>query len=159
MSEPIRVLFVCTGNICRSPMSEAAFAHLVQKNGLSERFQIDSAGTHDYHVGETADPRTLRTLSAHGIPYQGRARKITRADLERFDYILAAEQVHVSEIKALGTPKGKLMRILDYALAQPLRDFPDPYYDGRFEVCYELATQAAQGFLDAVRKEWNLNPG
>lgn len=158
MSKPIRVLFVCTGNICRSPMAEAAFAHLVQRNGLGDQFEIDSAGTHDYHVGETADPRALRTLTKNGVPYNGRARQITRDDLAKYDYILAAEQLHVSEIKALGTPTGKLVRILDYAPGQSLRDLPDPYYDGRFDLVYDLVTQAAQGFLNVIHKVEDQSP-
>jgi protein-tyrosine phosphatase len=132
-------------------MMEAVFTHLVNQAGLSAHFEIDSAGTHDYHVGETADPRTLRMLTAHNISYSGRAREITRADLEKFDYILAAEQSHVAEIRALGAPRGTLARMLDYAPAQPLRDFPDPYYTGQFEQTYTLAVQAAQGLLDQLK--------
>jgi protein-tyrosine phosphatase len=156
MTEPIRVLFVCTGNICRSPMTEAVFAHMVDQSGLNDHIHIDSAGTHDYHVGQRADPRTLRTLREYNVPYDGRARQITRDDLAQYDYILAATDEHIAEIGALGVPKGKLVRILDYAPDQALRDFPDPYYDDTFGRAYELAVLAAKGLLETLRKDHAL---
>src|SRR5689334_2678843 len=82
----IRVLFVCMGNICRSPMAEAVFQHMVNEAGLSSKFSLDSAGTGGWHAGETAHRGTLNVLKDHNIPYDGRARQFIRADLDKFDY-------------------------------------------------------------------------
>src|SRR5690606_40491044 len=94
----IRLLSVCAGNICRSPMADAVFQHMVREAGLTDHFRIDSAGTGSWHVGETAHSGTLTVLRKNNIPYNGRARQIDYADLDNFDYILAMDRENLSNI-------------------------------------------------------------
>ncbi len=152
----IHVLFVCAGNICRSPMAEAVFQHLIEQEGLKDQFDIDSAGTSDYHEGQRPHRGTLRVLELHGIPCRGRSRLLTRADLEQYDYIVAMDDENYADIQAMGKPKGTLTRLLDYAPDQPVREVPDPYYNNAFEEVYRLVTQGARGLLDHIRREHNI---
>lgn len=154
----IRVLFVCAGNICRSPMAEGVFRHLVEEAGLSDRIQVDSAGTGPWHVGEAAHPGTRKVLSQHGIHYQGRARQLTRADLREFDYIVAMDHENLADIRARadGRTGAEVRLLLDYAPQTPTREVPDPYYSGRFEAVYELVRQGAEGLLAHIREEHSL---
>jgi protein-tyrosine phosphatase len=152
----IRVLFVCLGNICRSPMAEAVFSKLVKEAKLEHQIEIDSAGTGSYHVGEPAHRGTLAVLKKHDIPYEGRARQFTRADLQKYDYLVAMDDENVMDIKALGTPTGKLVRLLDFALEAPVREVPDPYMSGAFDQVYDLVTAGATGLLEQIRKDHSL---
>lgn len=150
----INVLFVCTGNICRSPMAEAVFAHLVEQAGLSDRFTISSAGTGDWHVGESPHRGTLAALKQHAIPPVGgkRAQVVSPAMLARADYIVALDSSHVDDLSSFGIPSdGKVSRLLDYAPDDPIRDMPDPYYTGAFEEVYQLTLAGARGLLDHIR--------
>src|SRR5215475_11592404 len=104
----IKVLFVCHGNICRSPMAEAVFAHLVTEAGLEDQFEIDSAGTSRYHEGETAHSGTLHVLAEHGIDYDGHSRPLTRRDLNYYDYIIAMDEENLEGIRDLGESKAKV---------------------------------------------------
>src|SRR5258708_5743737 len=125
---PIRVLMVCAGNICRSPMAEAVFRQLVHDVGLDGQITVESAGTEGYHRGQNAHNSTLSILERNGITeYKGRAWQITRGDLQNFDYIGAMDDDNLSEIKYLGGGKAKIARLLDFAPDQPVREVPDPY--------------------------------
>lgn len=155
----IQVLFVCLGNICRSPMAEAVFHNLVNEAGLAGQIQVDSAGIADWHSGEAADWRALAVLRQHDIPYNGRSRQVQPADLRRFDYVLAMDSQNMADLRRLdrsGALAGKLFRFLDFAPAGYPQDVPDPYYDGRFEYVYELVTVASRGLLDHIRRENRL---
>jgi protein-tyrosine phosphatase len=158
-NKKINVLFVCSGNICRSPMAEAVFAHLVDRAGLPDRFEIASAGTGDWHAGEPPHRGTLDALRRHDIPAVAgkRAQTIDRAMLSRADYIVAMDDDHVYELSAFGaSAHGKVSRLLDYAPQAPARNVPDPYYSGRYEEVYQLVTVGAQGLLDYLRRKENL---
>lgn len=150
----INVVFICTGNLCRSPMAEAVFAHLVEQAGLSDRFEIASAGTGHWHVGESPHPKTLDALRRHGIPPIAgkRAQLIDTHLLARADYLIAMEQEHVDELREFaGQVDGKVSRLLDHAPNAPVRDVPDPYYNGRYEEVYRLVQIGARGLLDHLR--------
>jgi protein-tyrosine phosphatase len=153
----IRVLFVCHGNICRSPMAEAVFVDLVTKAGLRDKFKIDSAGTSDEESGSLAHPGTLRVLKQNGIEdYAGRSRQITRTDLSSWDYILVMDDYNMANLKWFGTPAGKVSRLLDYAPHLPEREVPDPYYKGGYEKVYALVKAGCEGLLAEIRREHGL---
>jgi protein-tyrosine phosphatase len=155
----IQVLFVCLGNICRSPMAEAVFHNLVSDAGLAGQIEVDSAGIADWHSGEWADHRTLAVLRKHAIPYDGRSRQVQPADLQHFDYVIAMDSQNMADLRRLdrgAALDGKLFRLLDFAPAGYPQDVPDPYYDGRFEYVYELVDAASRGLLDHIRRENRL---
>jgi protein-tyrosine phosphatase len=158
----INVLFVCTGNICRSPMAEAVFMHLVRNAGLEDTIDADSAGTIGYHTGETAHTGTLNILKKHGILYNGRARRLTASDADRFDYLIAMDDEHLGTLQAMNNGEdgnnggATIARLLDYAPQQPIREVPDPYYNGGFSQVYDLVLTGTQGLLAQIRKEQNL---
>ena len=153
----IKVLFVCMGNICRSPMAEAVFKDLVAKAGLKDKFQIDSVGTDAYHVGEPAHRGTQRVLVEHGIRCEGVSRQVTRADLEKADYILAMDRYNASDLQALAskvTLDGRLCLLLSFAEGRrAVLDVPDPYYTGNFEEVYQLVEAGCKGLLAHIRRE------
>lgn len=152
---PVRVLFVCMGNICRSPMAEAVFQHMVNEAGLSDKIIVDSAGTHGYHVGEHADSRTLDVLHQQNIPYNGRARRFTKADVETFDYVLAMDYENLHGMDRIAGASPKIRLFLSYANEAGLtsqREVPDPYYDGTFQRVYDLVTLGAKALLDDIKR-------
>jgi protein-tyrosine phosphatase len=155
---PVRVLMVCLGNICRSPMAEAVFRHRVAEAGLSDEIVVDSAGTSSWHVGENAHRGTRNVLRKHGIQYAGRARQITPHDFALFDYILAMDNSNFSDLKRMLPDDSRAFvgRFIDFAEDAGINEVPDPYYDGRFEEAYALVTQAADGLLAHIREEKGL---
>ena len=155
----INVVFVCSGNICRSPMAEAVFAQLVDQAGLADRFEISSAGTGDWHVGESPHPGTQEALRRHGVPlvHGKRARRVDAALLAGADYIIAMDEGHVIDLREYGPhADGKVSRLLDYAPDRPLRDVPDPYYTGKYEEVYQLVNAAARGLLEHIQQDKSL---
>ena len=150
----IKVLFVCLGNICRSPMAEAVFQQMVDTAALGDKIQVDSAGTGPWHVGEKAHRGTRRILSQHNIPYNGRARQVTPADTNDPDtYIVAMDQSNLSTLQSRYGKHPRLYRLLDFASHHDVRDVPDPYYNNNFEYVYELVTDGCQGLLATIRQK------
>ena len=158
----VRILFVCMGNICRSPTAEAVFRSLAGRLAPELGLEIDSAGTHGYHVGHAPDERSQRVARAHGVELSGlRARQLTVADFDAFDLLLAMDRDNLEFARAMA-PRGRRERVrllLDFAPGQPLREVPDPYYGGLpdFERVYGLANEAARGLLEHLRRERGTN--
>ena len=152
----IRVLFVCLGNICRSPMAEAVFAHKVRTAGLAGKIEADSAGTGDWHLGSAPHFGTQAALARHQIEYTHAARRITPVDLEAFDYVLTMDAQNLRNVQALGTGRAVVRPFLDYAPDNPIREVPDPYLVGGFDGVYALVDEAADGLLAAIRDEHRL---
>lgn len=151
----IKVLFVCMGNICRSPTAEGVFNKLLQDRQLTDRFLVDSAGTHAYHVGNSPDNRAQQTALQRGVDLSAlRARQVNADDFEYFDYILAmdSENYHLLLADSPSEYHAKIKRFLDYAPQQSERDVPDPYYGGMngFDHVFDLVETASEGFLDNV---------
>lgn len=151
----VGVLFVCTGNICRSPTAEAIFRKLVADAGMSEMIVADSAGTHGYHVGEPPDPRAQASAAARGYDLGAlRARRAERADFERFDLVVAMDRGHFTMLSRMAGASAvhKLKLMMSYARGFEEKDVPDPYYGGpqEFERVLDMLEDAARGLLEAI---------
>ncbi len=151
-----RVLFVCTGNICRSPTAEGAFRRAVMQAGMDAHIEIDSAGTHGYHIGESPDPRSIAAAAKRAIDIAGlKARRVREADFETFDLILAMDHGHLSHLRAMRREghKAEVRLFLDYHGGERHRDVPDPYYGQAkdFELVLDLVEEASRGLLSALR--------
>jgi len=152
----VNVLFVCLGNICRSPAAEGVFRALVERQGLDGRIACDSAGTGSWHVGKAPDARMQAAARRRGIELKAlRGRQVAAADFERFDYVLAMDGDNLANLEALCPPgrEGRLGRLLDFAPGAGRRDVPDPYYGGAegFERVLDLVEAAAEGLLADIR--------
>lgn len=148
---------VCMGNICRSPLAHGLFQHLVKESGLEDLIEIDSAGTHAYHVGEPPDPRSQETALRRGIDLSDqRARKVSPRDFDYYDYIMAMDRDNLDILQNVCPDDKHLEKIslfLDFAEDISGSEVPDPYYGGAsgFENVYELVAAAATGLLDEIR--------
>lgn len=171
----IRVLFVCAGNICRSPMAEAVFRDVVSKAGLADHFFIDSAGTGAWYAGEPAHEGTLKVLQKNRISYDGRARQFVQHDLNNFDYVLAMDRENLSVITRYLNRRDETARVskfgadgqtpeiglfLSYAnragvVLKP-QEVPDPFYSGRFDETYDLIVRGCAALLDYIRARHGL---
>lgn len=154
----IRVLFVCMGNICRSPTAECVFRDLVEKRGLAGRFEIDSAGTTGYHVGEPPDRRMTDAAAGRGIRLTGQSRQFVRADFDDFDAIVAMDDDNLDGIRSLdpsGRHASKVHLMLDFHPDHAGEGVPDPYYGGRqgFERVLDLLEEACPRLLDELLKQ------
>ncbi|MGD2139309.1 MAG: low molecular weight protein-tyrosine-phosphatase [Burkholderiales bacterium] len=154
----IRVLFVCTGNICRSPSAEGVFRHLVESENLGDLVLIDSAGTHGYHVGEQPDRRSVLTAARRGYDLsQLRARQLSGTDFSEFDYLLAMDRGHqmILESDAPREHRHKIAMFLDFSRNYTGQEVPDPYYGGGqgFERVLDLIEDGAAGLLAEIKKK------
>lgn len=150
------VLFVCLGNICRSPMAEAVFRHLVEQRGLTAQIAIDSCGIGDWHAGERPHTGTQKILREKGIAHDTlRARQITSDDFATYDYIVCMDEENLSALKRLAPAGKKVYRLLDFATAAKEQNVEDPYYTGRFGYVYDLVEDGCQGLLAHILKEGN----
>jgi protein-tyrosine phosphatase len=149
---PTAVLFVCLGNICRSPLAEGVFAHLVRERGLDHRFEIDSAGTGAWHVGERADRRSAEVAARHGVSLEGRARKVEPSDFARFDLVIAMDRDNLRDLQRMagGTSHRPRVRLLREWDPEGGDEVPDPYYGGAdgFERVYAMVRRSCEALLD-----------
>jgi protein-tyrosine phosphatase len=153
----IGVLFVCTGNICRSPTAEGVLRHQAKLAGLADRLTIDSAGTHGYHIGEPPDKRSIAAARKRGVDLSTlRARRVAKQDFEQFDYVLALDRGHFDLLRADCPPShvARLSLFLSH-LGEDLHDVPDPYYGNSkdFEHALDLIERGCAALLAHIRRE------
>ena len=145
-----RVLFICLGNICRSPAAEIIFRRQVREAGRTAEFEIDSAGTGGYHIGAPPDSRMSAVLKKRGYTVAGSARKLTAADLEYYDLVVPMDQENLSDTRRLdpgGTHRAKIRPLTGFCTRHTDREVPDPYYDGGFDHVADLLEDGCQGVL------------
>jgi protein-tyrosine phosphatase len=154
--EPLRVLFVCHGNICRSPAAEGAFKHLIRERGLQSRFLVDSAGTSSFHVGERPHPDTRRAAREMGIELDSLARQFRVEDFDRFDWIFAMDHNNLSDLLSMARNDADRKKVMLFRTFDPQResdpvpDVPDPYYGGYsgFREVQQIVMRTAEKLLD-----------
>jgi len=157
----MNVLFICMGNICRSPMAEGVFRREIARAGLLDKVNIDSAGTHSYHIGSKPDQRAQNAANKRGVNISGlRGRQVADVDFENFDYILAMDTANLNNLKRRAPARlhGKLRLLLSYSRKYPNLDVPDPYYGGisGFEENLDMIEDAVQGLIKEIQM---LQPG
>ena len=156
----VKVLFVCMGNICRSPTAHGVFQALVDEEGLGQRIEVDSAGTHGYHVGTSPDPRSQATARARGVDLSAlRARRFVSRDFVDFDYLLAMDRNNLADMLAIepASHDASAELMLLYSSRFEQREIPDPYYgnDG-FELVFDMIDDAARGLLRHIREQHGI---
>lgn len=158
-AKPVRVLFVCMGNICRSPTAEGVFRKLHRELAPDVDIEVDSAGTHTYHIGDAPDPRSQAAALQRGVDISGhRGRQAMARDFQDFDYVIAMDSENLRRLQALRPKdaKAELKLLLEYADAG-VRDVPDPYYGGSggFERVLDLVEQGGRGLLAHIRRQYS----
>jgi protein-tyrosine phosphatase len=151
----VRVLFVCMGNICRSPLAQGVFENVLRRDGLQDAVFVDSAGTGAWHVGEPPDRRAQRSASMRGLDLSSqRARRIAPEDCENFDYILTMDEENYRAVASLCRGSAVVRPFLDFATDSPEREVPDPFYGGPdgFEHVLDLVEEASEGLLEDIRE-------
>jgi protein-tyrosine phosphatase len=154
----MRILFVCMGNICRSPTAEGVMRRLIDDAGLADSVEIDSAGTGGWHAGEPPDERAALAAARRGVTLEGAARQVRESDFRRFDLLIALDRANLRELLAIApdedaAEKVRLLREFDPASADGALDVPDPYYGGDhgFETVLDMIEAACRGLLDELR--------
>lgn len=155
----VRVLFVCLGNICRSPTAEGVFRKLVEDVGLAQGIAVDSAGTHAYHIGQPPDSRAQQAAARRGVDLSGlRGRVATAADIEEFDYVLAMDRENYHNLVRIAGEQPKIGLFLQYSEGFDEIEVPDPYYGGThgFERVLDMIEDASRGLLAHIRRQHAL---
>ena len=162
----INILFVCLGNICRSPIAEGTFRELVKKRGLQDKISCDSAGTAGYHIGQLPDQRTMKNAEKHGIKLTHRGRKLSVSDLDTFEHIVVMDESNFKDVNDFyyktkhKTPSAdKLFLLRDHdPETRGIKEVPDPYYGetADFEEVYQIVNRCAEGFLDWLVEKYRL---
>ncbi len=152
-----RVLFVCLGNICRSPLAEGIFQNMVEEENLSDQIMCDSAGTSGWHIGESPDPRSEEVANRHGLSLNHKGRKLTNSDLDTFDIIVAMDKSNYAHIRTMQNFKNidpsKLVMMREFDDMGNGKDVPDPYYDADdgFQKVYEILSRSCKNLLEEIK--------
>jgi len=151
-----KVLFVCMGNICRSPTAEGAFRSIILKQKLSDFFEIDSAGTHAYHIGNPPDSRSQQTARKYGVDLSNqRARKVNESDFYYYDYIIAMDTDNIEILRSIRptNSQSQIKLLLDYLPDVSIQSVPDPYFEGKFDEVFRMVYTACTSFLENLVKK------
>jgi len=156
----IKVLFVCMGNICRSPTAHGVFQAMVDEQGLGESIQVESAGTHSYHIGSPPDSRSQATARERGLDLSGlHARRFVSSDFVEFDYLLGMDQGNISDMHAIrpDDASARLQLMLEYSDQFQQREVPDPYFSNEgFDLVFDMVDDASRGLLRHIRAQHDL---
>ncbi len=155
ISRMVRVLFVCMGNICRSPLAQGVLENVLRREGLQGEVFVDSAGTGSWHAGSPPDERAQRSARLRGLDLSSqRARQIAREDCESFDYVLTMDEANYRTVAALCRGRAEVRPFLDFAAGSPETEVPDPFYGGPegFEHVLDLVEAASEGLLEDIKK-------
>ncbi|MCF6190007.1 MAG: low molecular weight phosphotyrosine protein phosphatase [Cocleimonas sp.] len=157
IQKKIGVVFVCMGNICRSPTAEGVFRHVVNQRSMQDMIKIDSAGTHAYHIGEPPDSRSQAMAKSRGVDLSGqRAREVEAIDFERFDYVIAMDRSNYENLKDIASveQQEKLHLFMGFTSAWDNAEVPDPYYGGGdgFKNVFDMVQSASEGLLERIVK-------
>ena len=156
----IRICFVCLGNICRSPTAEGVMKHLVKEAGLAPRFEISSAGTGAYHVGERADARSAEAARRQGIELTSEARQFVADDFDRFDYVVAMDRknhAHLLQLAQSSKARDKIYLLRTFDSLAKIHDVPDPYFEDNFDEVFEICRTGCAGLLEHIVRERGLS--
>lgn len=156
------VLFVCLGNICRSPLAQALMEKKIKEKGLTSEIHVDSCGTSQYHIGESPDKRTLQNAADNGLKIEHKARQFSKKDFRDFDYIVAMDSANLECVRRMDQTNEfdhKLLIMRDYDEVNPGADVPDPYFGGSegFQHVYQMLDRSVEAFLEKIIQEKNLH--
>lgn len=154
----VKVIFICLGNICRSPMAQVIFEHQIKEAQFEDHFKAQSAGTAGYHIGAPPDPRTLSTLKSHGILFEHQAHRVNTTDIDTYDYLIAMDHQNFVHLQNMNSVGSVLIKMRDFDPLEKNGDVPDPYYgqhDG-FEGVFEILNRSIKGLI-LVLKEKHLS--